>query len=137
VQASSAQTTPCTAAIDEERWTRHTLDRLQAWGFNTVGNWSAAMFSTYMKTPAHFALNVHFLTSEVIEVMENFGIGHWTMLQTSTFSDGRSHLNAALLNVRFEIEEYEWRISSFQTENLFSRPVKIWNSNAELPVPSE
>ncbi len=95
------------------------------------------MFSTYMKTPAHFALNVHFLTSEVIEIIENFGTGRWMMLQTSTFSDGKSHLNAALLNVRFAIEEGEWRIANFQTENLFSRPVRMWNSEAELPVPSE
>ncbi|WP_348251020.1 hypothetical protein, partial [Salmonella enterica] len=26
--------------FDQKRWTTHTLDRLQAWGFNTVGNWS-------------------------------------------------------------------------------------------------
>ncbi|MBS7674744.1 hypothetical protein KIN13_15095, partial [Vibrio cholerae] len=27
-------------ALDQPRWVTHTLDRLQAWGFNTVGNWS-------------------------------------------------------------------------------------------------
>ncbi|OOG12092.1 beta-galactosidase [Pseudomonas sp. C9] len=32
---------PCKALVDEQRWASHTLDRLQAWGFNTVGNWSA------------------------------------------------------------------------------------------------
>jgi hypothetical protein len=26
--------------VDSKRWTDHTLQRLQAWGFNTVGNWS-------------------------------------------------------------------------------------------------
>ena len=28
------------AALDAGRWQAHTLDRLQAWGFNTLGNWS-------------------------------------------------------------------------------------------------
>src|SRR5690606_3818769 len=59
-----------------------------------------AMFAGYMKTPAHFALNVHFLTSEVIEANGDQGQGSWVMLQTSTFSDGASHLNAARLLVR-------------------------------------
>lgn len=27
-------------AVDAARWQAHTLDRLQAWGFNTLGNWS-------------------------------------------------------------------------------------------------
>ncbi|MNG71385.1 SnoaL-like domain protein [compost metagenome] len=94
-----------------------------------------SMFATYMKTPAHFALNVHFLTSEVIEVDGNLGQGTWVMLQTSTFNDGASHLNAARLVVRFAMEEGRWRIAHFQTENLFSRPVTGWNSDAPLPVP--
>ncbi|USS53038.1 nuclear transport factor 2 family protein [Pseudomonas kermanshahensis] len=94
-----------------------------------------AMFATYMKTPAHFALNVHFLTSEVIEVVGEEGLGRWVMLQTSTFADGASHLNAARLTVRFALEEGQWRMAYFQTENLFSRPVTAWNSDAPLPVP--
>ncbi|MNF18980.1 hypothetical protein D3C80_2234120 [compost metagenome] len=57
------------------------------------------------------------------------------MLQTSTFNDGASHLNAARLVVRFAMEEGRWRIAHFQTENLFSRPVTGWNSDAPLPVP--
>ncbi|MBK4990395.1 beta-agarase [Pseudomonas sp. S36] len=28
------------AALDAARWQGHALDRLQAWGFNTLGNWS-------------------------------------------------------------------------------------------------
>lgn len=32
---------PCPPlAVDAARWQTHTLDRLQAWGFNTLGNWS-------------------------------------------------------------------------------------------------
>ena len=94
------------------------------------------MFSSYMQTPAHFALNVHFLTSEVIDVKENIALGSWTMLQTSTFSDGASHLNAARLTVRFELHGGVWRMAHFQTENLFSRPVSHWESEAVLPVPT-
>ncbi|WP_332846610.1 nuclear transport factor 2 family protein [Pseudomonas lactucae] len=96
----------------------------------------AAMFAGYMKTPAHFALNVHFLTSELIEVRDDAVIGNWVMLQTSTFADGASHLNAARLTVRFDEEDGQWRMAHFQTENLFGRPVQAWNSDAELPVPS-
>ncbi|TBU90286.1 nuclear transport factor 2 family protein [Phytopseudomonas dryadis] len=96
-----------------------------------------AMFATYMKTPAHFALNVHFLTSELIEVTAQGALGSWVMLQTSTFASGASHLNAARLSVRFAEEDGQWRMAHFQTENLFSRPVEAWNSEAQLPVPAK
>ncbi|MGE8412895.1 MAG: nuclear transport factor 2 family protein [Pseudomonas sp.] len=95
-----------------------------------------AMFATYMKTPAHFALNAHFLASEVIQVEGDEGQGSWMMLQASTFADGGSHLNAARLTVRFALEEGHWRIAHFQTENLFSRPTTAWNSDMPLPVPA-
>ena len=95
-----------------------------------------AMFAGYMSEPAHFALNVHFLTSELIEVGTDGASGSWVMLQTSTFASGASHLNAARLTVRFAEENGQWRMAHFQTENLFSRPVDAWNSEAALPVPS-
>lgn len=93
------------------------------------------MLSAYMVEPSHFAINVHFLTSELIRVGEGSADAGWVMLQTSTFADGRSHLNAARLTVRFLEQEGIWRISHFQTENLFSRPVDSWNSDEPLPVP--
>ena len=93
------------------------------------------MFATYMVEPAHFALNVHFLTSEQIEVRGLQAGGAWVMLQTSTFASGASHLNSARLSVTFECEDGQWRIAHFQTENLFSRPVSLWNHSARLPVP--
>ncbi|MFC3608592.1 nuclear transport factor 2 family protein [Stutzerimonas tarimensis] len=96
-----------------------------------------AMFAGYMREPAHFALNVHFLTSELIEAGDEEARGQWVMLQTSTFADGSSHLNAARLQVRFVEEEGHWRMAHFQTENLFSRPVDRWNSQAPLPVPTQ
>ncbi|UMZ11318.1 nuclear transport factor 2 family protein [Pseudomonas sp. MPFS] len=96
-----------------------------------------AMFATYMRTPAHFALNAHFLASEVIEVEGDEGRGSWMMLQASTFAEGASHLNAARLTVCFALEEGHWRIAHFQTENLFSRPTTAWNNDAPLPVPGQ
>ncbi|MBD2836222.1 nuclear transport factor 2 family protein [Pseudomonas sp. JM0905a] len=96
-----------------------------------------AMFATYMVEPAHFALNVHFLCSELIRVEGVEANGSWVMLQTSTFASGASHLNAARLTVKFREEEGAWRMAHFQTENLFSRPVEAWNSDAHLPVPGK
>ncbi|WP_312932897.1 nuclear transport factor 2 family protein [Pseudomonas sp.] len=97
-----------------------------------------AMFATYMRTPAHFALNVHFLTSEVIDVVSaERAQGRWLMLQTSTFADGGSHLNAARLDITFAQQDGRWRMAHFQTENLFSRPTSAWNDQAPLPVPGQ
>ena len=96
-----------------------------------------AMLAKYCVEPAHFALNVHYLTSELIQVEGNDASGSWNMLQVSTFSDGRSHLNSARLTVRFRCDDGVWRMCHFQTENLFSRPVDHWNSDARLPVPGK
>ena len=90
-----------------------------------------------MTEPAHFALNVHFLCSELIRGEGSAAHGSWVMLQTSTFASGASHLNAARLTVAFREEEGLWRMAHFQTENLFSRPVDAWNSTAHLPVPEK
>lgn len=96
-----------------------------------------AMFAGYMTEPAHFALNVHFLCSELIRVEGDEANGSWVMLQTSTFASGASHLNAARLTVRFREEQGVWRMAHFQTENLFGRPVEAWNSDAHLPIPGK
>lgn len=97
----------------------------------------ADMFRSYMRVPAHFALNVHFLCCECIEVnaQASGATASWIMLQTSTFANGESHLNAAQLRLAMREVEGQWRISHFQTENLFSRPVAAWNDAAPLPVP--
>jgi hypothetical protein len=97
----------------------------------------AAMFRTYMTEPPHFALNAHFLCSEAISVAEDAAAADasWVMLQTSTFASGASHLNTARLSLRMALEEGQWRIAHFQTENLFSRPVGRWNDASPLPVP--
>lgn len=95
-----------------------------------------AMFARYTRPPAHFETNVHFLTSELIEVGEGEASGSWVLLQTSTFSSGKSQLSSARLTVRFRCDADAWRISHFQTESLFNRPVKTpWDQPADLPVP--
>jgi hypothetical protein len=97
----------------------------------------AAMFRTYMTDPPHFAFNAHFLCSESIVVAEDATTADasWLMLQTSTFATGTSHLNAARLSLQMALEDGQWRIAHFQTENLLSRPVGCWNDAKPLPVP--
>ncbi|VVN24366.1 hypothetical protein PS662_04536 [Pseudomonas fluorescens] len=49
---------PCTAVVDQQRWASHTLDRLQAWGFNTVGNWSAPALANADRVPYTLPLSI-------------------------------------------------------------------------------
>ncbi|MHC8292316.1 beta-galactosidase [Pseudomonas sp. LB3P58] len=49
---------PCKAVVDEQRWTSHTLDRLQAWGFNTLGNWSAPALANADRVPYTLPLSI-------------------------------------------------------------------------------
>ncbi len=50
---------PCASpAFDEQRWTRHTLDRLQAWGFNTIGDWSAPALGLNDRVPYTLPLSI-------------------------------------------------------------------------------
>lgn len=96
-----------------------------------------AMFKKYTLPPAHFELNVHFLTSEKISIKnESEAVGTWVLLQTATFADGRSQLSSALLNVDFRKEEGHWKISHFCTTSRFNRPVQVpWDNQQALPVP--
>lgn len=97
------------------------------------------MFVKYTLPPAHFALNVHFLTSEKVSVQSKTEAeGTWVLLQTATFVDGRSQLSSALLNVRFRREEGHWKIAHFCTTSRFNRPVQTpWDNPQPLPVPEE
>ncbi|MNU94035.1 hypothetical protein D3C71_839880 [compost metagenome] len=56
--AEPAPTEPCKTAFDERRWASHTLDRLQAWGFNTVGNWSAPALANADRVPYTLPLSI-------------------------------------------------------------------------------
>jgi len=97
-----------------------------------------AMMQRYVRQPAHFAMNAHFLCSEAIEHEQNGQWrGRWLMLQTSAFSAGGAHLNAAEIIVWFVRDEWAMRMAHFTTRNLFSRPVENWCSADELPVPNE
>lgn len=97
------------------------------------------MFAKYMTEPPHFAMNVHMLGNEKIDVAESgtTAIGRWVLLQPSTFSSGDSQLSCAKLKVSF-VQERDgvWRMNHFQTERQFSRPMdEPWNAKSDLPVP--
>ena len=61
-----------------------------------------AMFESYTQKESHFVMNAHFVNSEQIEVNADHATGRWLMLQTSSFQDGRAHLNAAKLSIQFK-----------------------------------
>ncbi|MBK5300322.1 MULTISPECIES: hypothetical protein [Gammaproteobacteria] len=60
VEKAAEQTAaePCKVVFDEQRWASHTLDRLQAWGFNTLGNWSAPVFGNADRVPYTLPLSI-------------------------------------------------------------------------------
>ena len=45
-------------ALDDTRWQAHTLDRLQAWGFNTLGNWSDPALAQAKRLPYTLPLSI-------------------------------------------------------------------------------
>ncbi|WP_119139266.1 beta-galactosidase [Pseudomonas reidholzensis] len=45
-------------ALDAARWQAHTLDRLQAWGFNTLGNWSDPALGLAKRVPYTLPLSI-------------------------------------------------------------------------------
>ncbi|WDY59145.1 beta-galactosidase [Pseudomonas sp. PSKL.D1] len=45
-------------APDNTRWQAHTLDRLQAWGFNTLGNWSDPALAQAQRMPYTLPLSI-------------------------------------------------------------------------------
>ncbi|CAI8976779.1 Hydrolase [Pseudomonas chlororaphis] len=57
--SESPAAAPCpAAALDQKRWASHTLDRLQAWGFNTIGNWSAPELGLNDRVPYTLPLSI-------------------------------------------------------------------------------
>ncbi|WP_409297260.1 beta-galactosidase [Pseudomonas sp. KCJK8993] len=57
--AAPDQAAPCAApGFDQKRWLGHTLDRLQAWGFNTIGNWSAPALGLAARMPYTLPLSI-------------------------------------------------------------------------------
>lgn len=50
---------PCAPeGFDAKRWQTHTLDRLQAWGFNTIGNWSDLELGLNDRVPYTLPLSI-------------------------------------------------------------------------------
>lgn len=94
-----------------------------------------AMLASYAAPVPHFAMNAHFLSSEAIEVVNGQAIGRWSMLQTSTYRDGRSDLRSAALTIRCVVEDGSWQIAHFITENIFSRDIDHWSDAAPISVP--
>lgn len=44
--------------LDSKRWIDHTLQRLQAWGFNTIGNWSEPELGNKERVPYTLPLSI-------------------------------------------------------------------------------
>jgi hypothetical protein len=75
------------------------------------------MFEKYTLPPAHFSLNVHFLTSEKVDVRSEIEAeGTWVLLQTATFADGRG------LSAPFNPISVPTRLLSLSVEIEFPAP---------------
>jgi hypothetical protein len=90
-----------------------------------------AMLSRYLPPEPHFATNVHFLTSESIDMVTPARAkGRWIMLQASGYVAGHAELIGARLEVDFvpapsdSPDASAWLIAHFRTERLFDAP---WN----------
>jgi hypothetical protein len=87
------------------------------------------MLQRYLPPTPHFAANVHFLTSEHIDVRGDTAKGRWIMLQASGYVDAKAELISARLEVDFAPsphDEHVWLIRHFRTERLFDAP---WHVN--------
>jgi hypothetical protein len=92
------------------------------------------MLTRYLPPAPHFAVNVHFLTSETIDVQGASATGRWIMLQASGYVDAPAELIAARLEVDFAPAQsgHAWLITHFRTERLFDAP---WQVNARKTHP--
>ncbi|MCY1357173.1 SnoaL-like domain protein [compost metagenome] len=79
----------------------------------------AGFVAGYLPPAPHFALNLHYLTSEAIRVDGADARGQWIMQQISTGTDGRSELFGTRLDIDFRRVDGTWLISHFRTQRLF------------------
>ena len=122
----------CKNAIWEGKGKRYS----KAFGGHRGRHAIVTFLDTYRAPKPHFASNVHFLTSETLKVRGQKAEGSWVMLQTPSFASGESFVLAARLLLSFAHEDDAWRISRFETTNLFGRPIDGgWHSNAPIPIP--
>lgn len=80
----------------------------------------AAFVGSYLPPSEHFALNLHYLTSESIQVDGSAAAGQWIMQQISTYADQRSELFGTRLTIDFRRVDGIWLIAHFRTQRLFN-----------------
>jgi hypothetical protein len=80
----------------------------------------AAFVGGYLPPSDHFRLNLHYLTSESIQVDGSTAQGQWIMQQISTYADGSSELFGTRLNIDFRCVDGTWLIAHFRTQRLFN-----------------
>ena len=91
--------------------------------FNRVEGREALLswFATLRVPGQHLhRFNIHFLTSESIEV-DDGGLGaegRWVMFQTTLLADGHAELRMARIVIHFRVEQGLWRIAHFTTRSL-------------------
>lgn len=83
-----------------------------------------AMLRRYLPPDPHFSANVHFLTSESINIDGATARGRWIMLQASRYEDASAELIAARLTIDFvpAADGATWLIRHFRTERLLNGP---------------
>lgn len=85
----------------------------------------AAFVGSYLPPSEHFALNLHYLTSESIQVHGNTAKGQWIMQQICTYADQRSELFGTRLNIDFRRVNGTWLIAHFRTQRLFNTALGV------------
>ncbi|MDR0193307.1 nuclear transport factor 2 family protein [Pseudomonas yamanorum] len=80
----------------------------------------AAFVGSYLPPSDHFALNLHYLTSESIQMDGNTAAGQWIMQQISAYADQRSELFGTRLTIDFRRVDGTWLIAHFRTQRLFN-----------------
>ena len=93
------------------------------------------MIRSYCLPQPHFDMTGHFFSAEAIEVEGPAASGHWMMLQTSDYAEGKSDFRGARHALRFALEDGCWRIAHFRTQNIFSRQEDRWSDEVSIPVP--
>ncbi|MBP0712479.1 nuclear transport factor 2 family protein [Burkholderia sola] len=85
-----------------------------------------AMLGRYLPPDPHFSANLHFLTSESIEIGVDHASarGRWIMLQASRYADDSAELIAARLTIDFApaADGAAWLIRHFRTERVLDGP---------------
>ncbi|MDY7532662.1 nuclear transport factor 2 family protein [Pseudomonas sp. Bout1] len=85
----------------------------------------AAFVGSYLPPSEHFALNLHFLTSESIQVHGSRAKGQWIMQQICTYADQRSEVFGTRLNIDFRRVDGAWLIAHFRTQRLFNTALGV------------